>query len=143
MNIQRLRCWLLVAVLGTAGLLSTTAFSSTALVSAEQSAAAPRHSIDFAKCPGSAVTQCGTLRVPANWSHPEGRKINVAVARRPADDPAHRIGTLFFNPGGPGDGGVKYVIAADTYFSDTLRARFDIVSVDPRGVGESTPITCG
>jgi pimeloyl-ACP methyl ester carboxylesterase len=67
----------------------------------------------------------------------------VAVARRPADDPARRIGTLFFNPGGPGDGGVKYVIAADTFFSDTLRARFDIVSVDPRGVGASTPIKCG
>jgi pimeloyl-ACP methyl ester carboxylesterase len=137
MKIGRARSWLLVAVLGT-GL-----FSSTALVSAEESAAAPRYSIDFAQCPGSAVAQCGTLRVPADWSHPKGRKINVAVARRPADDPAHRIGTLFFNPGGPGDGGVKYVIAADTFFSDTLRARFDIVSVDPRGVGESTPITCG
>ena len=86
-----------------------------------------------------AVAQCGTLRVPADWSHPKGRKINVAVARRPADDPAHRIGTLFFNPGGPGDGGVKYVIAADTFFSDTLRARFDIVSVDPRGVAKALP----
>src|SRR5215210_9132659 len=135
MKIRRARSWLLVAVLGL--------LSSTALVSAEESTAAPRYSIDFAQCPGSAVAQCGTLRVPADWSHPKGRKINVAVARRPADDPAHRIGTLFFNPGGPGDGGVKYVIAADTYFSDTLRARFDIVSVDPRGVGESTPITCG
>jgi pimeloyl-ACP methyl ester carboxylesterase len=101
------------------------------------------YSIAWAPCPGSAVTQCGTLRVPADWSHPHGPKINVAVARHPADDPAHRIGTLFFNPGGPGDGGVKYVIAADTFFSDTLRARFDIVSVDPRGVGDSTPIRCG
>ena len=67
----------------------------------------------------------------------------MALARRPADDPAHRIGTLFYNPGGPGDGGVKYVIAADTFFSATLRARFDIVGLDPRGVGGSTPITCG
>jgi len=106
------------------------------------SPAAPRYSIDFAQCPGSAVAQCGTLRVPANWSHPKGRKISVAVARDPADDPSHRIGTLFFNPGGPGDGAVKYVIAADTFFSETLRARFDVVGVDPRGVGGSTPITC-
>ncbi|MFG1627485.1 alpha/beta fold hydrolase [Kribbella sp. NPDC049227] len=67
----------------------------------------------------------------------------MAVARRPADDPAHRIGTLFFNPGGPGDGAVKYVIEADTFFSATLRARFDIVGLDPRGVGASTPIRCG
>jgi pimeloyl-ACP methyl ester carboxylesterase len=139
MKIRRIRSWLLAAVLGTG------VFASTAFVSAAQSATAdsPRYRIDFAPCPGSAVTQCGILRVPADWSHPNGPKINVAVARRPADDPAHRIGTLFFNPGGPGDGGVKYVIAADTFFSDTLRARFDIVSVDPRGVGDSTPITCG
>jgi pimeloyl-ACP methyl ester carboxylesterase len=139
MKIRRIRSWLLAAVLGTG------VFASTAFVSAAQSATAdsPRYRIDFAPCPGSAVTQCGILRVPADWSHPHGPKINVAVARRPADDPAHRIGTLFFNPGGPGDGGVKYVIAADTFFSDTLRARFDIVSVDPRGVGDSTPIRCG
>lgn len=89
------------------------------------------------------MVRCGTLRVPADWSRPKGPKIDVAVARRPADDPAHRIGTLFFNPGGPGDGGVKYVIAAETYFSATLRARFDLVAVDPRGVGASTPISCG
>ncbi|MFL6132529.1 MAG: alpha/beta fold hydrolase [Nocardioidaceae bacterium] len=137
MNIRRALRWLIIGALGT-GLVS-----STATVSAEQSLGAPRYSIDFAQCPGSAVAQCGSLRVPANWSHPKGRKINVAVARRPADDPAHRIGTLFFNPGGPGDGAVKYVIAADTFFSETLRARFDIVGVDPRGVGGSTPITCG
>src|SRR3954468_8461432 len=137
MKIRRARSWLLAIVVGF-GLLS-----SAALVAAEPSEAAPRYRIDFAQCPGSAVAQCGSLRVPANWSHPKGRKINVAVARRPADDPAHRIGTLFFNPGGPGDGAVKYVIAADTFFSETLRARFDIVGVDPRGVGGSTPITCG
>src|SRR4051812_13073253 len=99
MNIQPACRLLLVAALGT-GVLS-----STAAVSAEQSAA-PRYTIVFTQCPGSAVAQCGTLRVPANWSHPKGRKITVAVARRPADDPAHRLGTLFFNPGGPGDGGV-------------------------------------
>lgn len=136
MNIQRACGLLLVAALGT-GVLS-----STAVVSAEQSAT-PRYTIDFTKCPGSAVAQCGTLTVPADWSHPMGRKITLAVARRPADDPAHRLGTLFFNPGGPGDGAVKYVIAADTFFSETLRARFDIVGVDPRGVGGSTPIACG
>ena len=139
MKIRALRRALLATVL-SGGLVV-----SSGLVSAAQSvtAGSVQYRIAWAPCPGSAVTQCGTLRVPADWSHPHGPKINVAVARHPADDPAHRIGTLFFNPGGPGDGGVKYVIAADTFFSDTLRARFDIVSVDPRGVGDSTPIRCG
>ena len=108
-----------------------------------RAASSPAYKIDFSPCPGSTTARCGTLRVPADWSRPNGSKIDVAVARHAAEDPAHRIGTLFFNPGGPGDSGVKYVVAADTFFSATLRARFDIVSVDPRGVGASTPITCG
>lgn len=136
MKIRRIRTVLAVLV---SGLLA-----STTIVSAAQSdtATSPYH-IDFAPCPGSAVVRCGTLRVPADWAAPKGPKITVAVARRPADDPAHRIGTLFYNPGGPGDGAVDNVIAADTFFSATLRARFDIVGLDPRGVGSSTPITCG
>jgi hypothetical protein len=101
MKTQRAHSWLIAVILGI-GLLSSTAF-----LPAGDSVAAPRHRIDFAPCPGSTVAQCGTLRVPADWSHPRGPKINLAVARRPADDPAHRIGTLFYNPGGPGDGGVK------------------------------------
>ena len=59
-----------------------------------------------------------------------GEQITVAVARRPADDPARRIGTLFFNPGGPSDPEVPYVVDKDWYFSPTLRARFDIVGLD-------------
>jgi pimeloyl-ACP methyl ester carboxylesterase len=68
--------------------------------------------------------------------------MTVAVARRPADDPAHRVGTLFFNAGGPGDGEVKYVVDNDSYFSPTLRARFDIVGVDPRATGGSGHVRC-
>jgi pimeloyl-ACP methyl ester carboxylesterase len=136
MRIRRIRK--VLAVLG-AGVLASTTFVSAAQ---SDTATAPYH-IDFAPCPGSAVVRCGTLRVPADWSDPKGPKISVAVARRPADDPAHRIGTLFYNPGGPGDGAVDNVIAADTFFSATLRARFDIVGLDPRGVGGSTPIRCG
>ena len=144
MKIRLLRRALLAAVLSGGLVVSSDLVSAAQSVTAGSVQDSSGHySIAWAPCPGSAVTQCGTLRVPADWSHPHGPKINVAVARHPADDPARRIGTLFFNPGGPGDGGVKYVIAADTFFSDTLRARFDIVSVDPRGVGDSTPIRCG
>jgi pimeloyl-ACP methyl ester carboxylesterase len=128
-----------------AGVLSAGLVLSTGSVPGGQSvsAAEPRYHIEWAPCPGSEITQCGTLQVPADWSRPRGQKIDIAVARRAAEDPDRRIGTLFFNPGGPGDGGVANVIAAEIYFSDTLRARFDIVSVDPRGIGNSTPIRCG
>ena len=130
----------MVAVALCAGLLVSMDSSPGGL---SVSSASPQFRIDWAPCPGAETTQCGTLRVPVDWAHPNGPKLSVAVARRPAADPAHRIGTLFFNPGGPGDGGVDNVMAAETYFSETLRARFDIVSVDPRGIGNSTPIRCG
>src|SRR3954471_746977 len=87
------------------------------------------------KCRGSRTTECGILHVPVDWADPTGELTTVAVARRPADDPARRIGTLYFNPGGPGDGAVNYVVNAEQVFSATLRKRFDIVGLDPRGTG--------
>ena len=132
------RTGLFTAVLSV-GLLAPT----LCLTASESANASSSYHIDWAPCPGAETTQCGILRVPVDWAHPNGAKLSVAVARRPAADPAHRVGTLFFNPGGPGDGGVRYVMAAENFFSDTLRARFDIVSVDPRGIGNSTPIACG
>jgi|SRR4051794_3052882 len=99
-------------------------------------------SVDWAPCPDAPGVQCGSLKVPLDWSAPKGTEISVAVARHPADDRDRRIGTLFFNPGGPGDGGVSYVVDAERFFSTALLARFDIVGMDPRGVIGSTPITC-
>lgn len=103
---------------------------------------ADRFTVDWAPCPTAPAKQCGTMQVPIDWSKPRGAKTTVNVARRPADDPARRIGTLFFNAGGPGDGEVKYVVDDDVYFSPTLRARFDIVGVDPRGTGNPDAIRC-
>jgi pimeloyl-ACP methyl ester carboxylesterase len=102
----------------------------------------PPPPIDWKACPDSDVAECGNLDVPLDWSDPGGETIMLAVARRPADNPGERVGTLFYNPGGPGDGGVRYVVAADQIFSETLRERFDIVAMDPRGVAGSTPVRC-
>src|SRR5215831_4911993 len=43
--------------------------------------------------------QCATARVPLDYRHPRGATIAIAVIRHLATDPAHRIGTLFFNGG--------------------------------------------
>jgi pimeloyl-ACP methyl ester carboxylesterase len=64
------------------------------------------------------------------------------VIRHRAGDPAHRIGTLFFNPGGPAAPGTLVLAHAYSVFAAALRARFDIVSWDPRGVGDSTAVQC-
>jgi pimeloyl-ACP methyl ester carboxylesterase len=64
------------------------------------------------------------------------------VIRKRATDRAHRIGTLFFNFGGPGAAGTAVLPASMPKIPGALRARFDIASWDPRGVGESTPVKC-
>ena len=62
--------------------------------------------------------------------------------KNPADLPDERIGTLAVNPGGPGASGVRRV-ARGFQITPEVADRFDIVGFDPRGIGESTPITCG
>ncbi|MBM7775569.1 pimeloyl-ACP methyl ester carboxylesterase [Actinokineospora baliensis] len=90
------------------------------------------------------AADCGEVRVPLDWSRPGGAKITVAVSRLPATDPARRIGVLVINPGGPGGPGRALLRDHGTeLFPADLRARFDIIGLDPRGVGESRPaIAC-
>jgi pimeloyl-ACP methyl ester carboxylesterase len=102
----------------------------------------PSFTINWSPCEGAATVHCGVMRVPVDWSKPRGPQTTLTLARRPADDPSHRVGTLFYNPGGPGDGAADDVVAADQNFSATLRARFDLVGVDPRGTGGSAPVRC-
>jgi hypothetical protein len=91
-----------------------------------------RFKIDWSACEKSPQAQCGTLRVPIDWSKPSGATVSLAVARRPAKDQQQRVGTLFFNPGGPGDGAAKYIVeVAEKVFSPTLLERFDLVGMDP------------
>lgn len=86
--------------------------------------------------------QCGHVAVPLDYAHPSGHTIKLALVRLPATDPAHRVGSLLVNPGGPGASGVDFVMQQPTLFSAALRARFDIVGFDPRGVGRSDPVRC-
>ena len=54
--------------------------------------------------------ECGaTAQVPLDYDQPHGATISLALIRLPATDPAHRIGSLFLNPGGPGGSGVDFV----------------------------------
>ncbi len=89
-------------------------------------------------------TECGTLRVPLDYDRPGGRKISIAVTRLPATDPAHRLGDLAINPGGPGDSGylmpIRLVMRSAT--NARLNRRYDLIGFDPRGVGYSTRVGC-
>jgi len=92
--------------------------------------------------PALAAFQCATYTVPLDYDRPGGATTTIALSRRPATDPARRIGSIFVNPGGPGGPGRGLVRAAPVLFTPEVLARFDVVGFDPRGVGASTPIQC-
>ncbi len=86
--------------------------------------------------------ECATAAVPLDYDDPGGRTIDIAVIRHAAADPARRIGSVFFNPGGPGGSGTVALPLFYTRFPQQVRDRFDVVSFDPRGVGDSTAVQC-
>ncbi|MEV8555007.1 alpha/beta hydrolase [Streptomyces sp. NPDC051917] len=84
--------------------------------------------------------RCATLKVPLDWSEPDGATIGLALIRARATG-GNRIGSLLFNFGGPGGSGLEMM----PYYANTvskLRERYDVVSWDPRGVGASEGVRC-
>ncbi len=64
------------------------------------------------------------------------------MLRAPATRRSERVGQLVVNPGGPGGSAVDYAELGPFTFGATLTRYFDIVGIDPRGVGKSTPLEC-
>jgi len=141
-------------------LLATTLPSTTAAASppsARQSAAAsptadlaaggveaPVPDLDWQPCgEGLEAFLCTTVEVPEDYDSPTGQTSTIALTKLPASDPEQRLGTLFTNPGGPGGSGVEFVhLYGQLAYSPEVRARFDVLGFDPRGVAGSTPATC-
>jgi pimeloyl-ACP methyl ester carboxylesterase len=118
---------------------ATTASSPSTATTTPAAPAPSKGTLAWAKC-GS--LQCATLRVPVDYANPGGSTLDLALARRPATSPSTRIGSLVFNPGGPGDSGIDLLPHELEALNPVLRQRFDVVSWDPRGIGRSAPIRC-
>ncbi|MGZ6885876.1 MAG: alpha/beta hydrolase [Acidimicrobiia bacterium] len=86
--------------------------------------------------------ECATLLAPLTYRDPGDRIIPVALRRRAATDPARRAGTLVVNPGGPGEAGTLLLQRDLGLLSSEVRARFDVLEMDPRGVGASLGFHC-
>lgn len=98
--------------------------------------------LQWQACKDAVGFDCATAHPPLDYADPDGKKIDLAVIRHAATDTANRIGTVFFNPGGPGGAGTDDLPAWLSLFPAAVQARFDIVSWDPRGVGLSTAMQC-
>lgn len=88
------------------------------------------------------TSECGSVEVPLDYDEPEGPTTEVALLRVRATDPDRRLGTLFVNPGGPGGSAVQMAAQTAFAFSPTLRERFDVVGMDPRGTNFSAAVRC-
>jgi len=85
--------------------------------------------------------QCAKVKVPLDYSKPDGQTIEIAMKKHQATGSV-RQGTLFMNPGGPGGSGVDDVGAmVDSTFAGVQKS-YDIIGFDPRGVGSSTAVNC-
>ena len=84
------------------------------------------------------------MRVPADYRDPETGSISITMLVHRATSPDERIGYLFVNPGGPGRSAADYLLEGSFAFPGEIVERFDIVAMDPRGVGYSGPqFACG
>ena len=94
-------------------------------------------------CPTAQVAtlMCGTLAVPYDYANPAGPKFVLAVAKVPAL--GRKVGTLFFDPGGPGGAGAASTGWAATQMPMSVREKFDVVGWDPRGIGDTRPALQG
>lgn len=102
----------------------------------------------WAACPDDLVTpvplECATVQVPLDYDEPGGRQIEVVISRLASTDPGKREGVLLLNPGGPGGSGLAQPAEmANLGMPDSVLDRYDLIGMDPRGVGKSSPVTCG
>ena len=100
-----------------------------------------KQKLGWVPCKDDAKMQCADVKVPLDYKKPGGKGITVAMAKLPAKG-GKPIGSLFINPGGPGESGIDMVSRADKTFSKDVMDKYDIIGFDPRGVGSSTPIDC-
>lgn len=129
----------LSAVVGLAGaLLATPAAGDSATPPAP----------DWAACPSDVVTtvplECTTVPVPLDYDAPEGEQIEIMISRLASASLTERRGILLTNPGGPGYAGLSMPsdLAQRGIPSSVLNA-YDVIGMDPRGIGHSSPVSCG
>lgn len=84
-------------------------------------------------------TKCAKLTVPLDWQTPtDGRTIRIAVRVTTPEGSDGRLG-LTWNPGGPGGDAIPMHGGIYSLLSSELRDRFELVTWNPRGVGQSEP----
>ncbi|WP_434448606.1 alpha/beta fold hydrolase [Lentzea sp. E54] len=96
--------------------------------------------VTWAPCTGKLnQLECATIVAPLDYTAPAGDRINLTISRKKAAAPDRRRGVLFTNPGGPGGSGLGLPLFLA---KSELGQVYDLIGIDPRGVGGSTALNC-
>ncbi|MET7982699.1 MULTISPECIES: alpha/beta hydrolase [unclassified Streptomyces] len=102
-----------------------------------------RQRVAWAACKGDGMPkdlQCGKVTVPLDYARPDRGTLDLALARYRATGRSR--GSVLLNFGGPGGAGIPGLAAGGKDFMG-LTNGYDVVTFDPRGVGRSSPVSCG
>lgn len=99
--------------------------------------------LDWKPCagPGQRGLECTTAHVPLDYRNPGGAQIHLAAIMHRVAKPSRRIGTAFFSPGGPAASKPLFPTVMKGLLKP-VRERFDVITWDPRGLGESSAVRC-
>ena len=114
-------------------------------IAAQARTVQPSASLSWSACTeeGLEGLQCADLQVPLDHSKPNGPKITLALSKFQHTGTTGYQGSLLVNPGGPGGTGRDFASRVADGLTDGLKATYDVIGFDPRGVGGSTPsLTC-
>ncbi|WP_250402343.1 alpha/beta hydrolase [Streptomyces cellostaticus] len=138
---------LLVSACSAGGTTTTSAGAAeaalAALPRATPAALAPYYGqhLSWRAC-GVPGFRCATMKAPLDYADPGAGDIKLAVARKSATG-KDKLGSLLVNPGGPGGSAIGYLEQyAGVGYPAEVRALYDMVAVDPRGVARSEPVEC-
>lgn len=85
-------------------------------------------------------TECTTIKVPVDYTKPDGRTFDLAVSRIKAT--GTRDGAILVNPGGPGASGMDMPRKLLDSKAAGIGVHHDLIGFSPRGVGYSEALTC-
>ncbi|HUQ57708.1 alpha/beta hydrolase [Lentzea sp.] len=129
----------------TLSLAAVVTAAAALVVTPGVSSAAPVSGVRWAACPSDVALpdlECGTLSVPLDYRKPEGRKTEVMISRLASKSQEKRRGVLLTNPGGPGEGLTFPFFLKALGMPRSVLDAYDVIGMDPRGIGYSSPATC-
>jgi len=110
--------------------------AALALLNGGAAPAVAADALDWQPCGGP--FQCASLDVPRNHADPRGPRWQLPLIRLQSSGPGEPLGTIVYNPGGPGLSGVTELRQRPAEL-EALRSRYDLVSFDLRGTAGSVP----